>query len=76
MNKKHFSNAQILQKPVAGILFATGEKWRAIRKLTTVAFRDFGVGSRTLEHIIQEEAQTVCDAMAAKTPFSANFTSQ
>ena len=36
-------------------------KYEAIK-----ALKDFGVGSRTLEHIIQEEAENICDEMAAK----------
>nr|AFP66952.1 cytochrome P450 [Perinereis nuntia] len=53
-----------------GMLFANGKKWEEIRKFTVVALRDFGVGKRSLEFIVQKEAELICEKMVSeKEPF-------
>ena len=52
------------------MLFANGKKWEEMRKFTVTALRDFGLGKRSLENIIQHEADFVLEKMASmKEPF-------
>ncbi|KAM5164345.1 cytochrome P450 2K1-like [Mantella aurantiaca] len=40
-----------------GILFSNGKIWKAMRRFTLSALRDFGLGSRTIEDKITEECK-------------------
>ncbi|XP_041419530.1 cytochrome P450 2K1-like [Xenopus laevis] len=45
-----------------GIIFSHGENWKAMRKFTLSALRDFGEGKKSIEDKINEE----CDYLAKK----------
>ena len=49
--------------PSPGILFNDGQTWRELRRVTQMAMRDFGVGTKTLEQRVQEEARAVMEVM-------------
>ncbi|XP_073530093.1 cytochrome P450 2C29-like isoform X2 [Phyllobates terribilis] len=40
-----------------GIVFATGENWKAMRRFTLSTLRDYGMGRRTIEDKITEESE-------------------
>nr|XP_008173283.1 cytochrome P450 2F3-like [Chrysemys picta bellii] len=40
-----------------GIVYGTGERWRQLRRFAITTFKNFGMGKRSMEERIKEEAQ-------------------
>ena len=53
-----------------GVVFSNGRPWKEMRRFSLSSMRDFGVGKKSLEGRVQDEARIVMDEMERqKGPF-------
>lgn len=49
-----------------GLVWANGEHWRKVRRFALHSMRDLGVGKKSIEEVIQDEAKTLTNIFASK----------
>lgn len=49
-----------------GLVWANGEHWKKVRRFALHSMRDLGVGKKSIEEVIQDEAKTLTNIFSSK----------